>query len=183
MPRCESLAQRQRLLLAALKGRAAGAGGFAAPELALLRETLLWWRGFGIARSCRFTAALLKAQGRFEDVIEAFVRDTPGADDIETQRELFLAHAQRDPDPLCAALAATEAALLHRQGVHDEAEREILWPRDPEPVFATLLRGECPPAAACDQYTVIVGRTGGSLGWRRATCVDPGRVPQQSAPN
>jgi hypothetical protein len=166
------LAQRQRQLLAAVKGRAGSAGRFAAPELALLRETLLWWRALGIARSCRFTPALLKAQGRFEDVVAAFVRDTPGADDIETQRELFLAHAQRDPDPLCAALAATEAALLRRQGVHEEAAREIAWPRDPAPVFATLLRGECPPAAACDQYTVIVGRTGGSLGWRRTPCVE-----------
>jgi hypothetical protein len=166
MPADESLAARQRRLLAALKGRTHGDGRFAAPQFALLRETLLWWRQYGIAQSCRFTTALLTAQGRFEDAVAAFVRDTSGADDLETQRELFLAGAQRDPDALCAAVAATEAALLARCGVHDEAPIEIPWPQDPAPVFAALLRGEQPPAWPREPHTVLVGAAGG-LGWRR----------------
>jgi hypothetical protein len=162
----ESLAARQRRLLAALKGRTHGEGRFAASQFALLRETLLWWRKYGIGQSCRFTTALLTAQGRFEEAVAAFVRDTPGADDIETQRKLFLACAQRDTDALCAAVAATEAALLARCGVHDEGPLEISWPQDPAPVFAALLRGESPPAGPLEPYTVLVGATGG-LGWRR----------------
>jgi hypothetical protein len=173
MPADESLAARQRHLLAALKGRTHGDGRFAAPQFALLRETLLWWRKYGIAQSCRFTTALLTAQGRFEDAVAAFVRDTPGADDIETQRELFLDCAQRDPDALCAAVAATEAALLARCGVHDEAPLEICWPQDPAPVFAALLRGQNPPAGPHEPYIVLVGAAGG-LGWRRA---QPKREP------
>jgi hypothetical protein len=60
----ETLALRQRQLLAAVKGRGGDAARFAEPELALLRETLLWWRRLGITQSCRFTATLLSARGR-----------------------------------------------------------------------------------------------------------------------
>lgn len=85
----ETLAVRQRRLLAAVKGREGDAARFAKPELALLRETLLWWRMLGITQSCPFSATLLSSRKRLEAAVEAFVRDTPGADSIERQRDLF----------------------------------------------------------------------------------------------
>jgi hypothetical protein len=78
----KTLAVWQRQLLAAVKGRGGDAATFAKPELALLLETLLWWRRLGITQSCRFTATLLSARGRLEAAVEAFVRYTPGADSI-----------------------------------------------------------------------------------------------------
>jgi hypothetical protein len=157
MPMRETLALRQRRLLAAVKGRASDGERFAAQELALLRETLLWWRRLGIMQSCRFTPTLLAAQGRLEASVAAFVRDSPGADDIETQRELFLAHAARDEDALCRAVAATEATLLAALENPDQPARAIAWPRDPGPVFAALLQGELPPRAFSDPFVVTVG--------------------------
>jgi hypothetical protein len=167
MPVRETLALRQRLLLAAVKGRASGGGFFAAEELALLRETQLWWRRLGIMQACRFTPALLAALGRLEACVAAFVRGAPGADGIEAQRDLFLAYAARDGDALCAAVAATEAALLAARENPSETARAISWPRDPEPVFAALLRGEQPPQAFSDPFVVTVGPNG-RLEWHRA---------------
>jgi hypothetical protein len=166
----ETLALRQRQLLAAVKGRGGDAARFAEPELALLRETLLWWRRLGITQSCRFTATLLSARGRLEAVVEAFVRDTPGADSIETQRDLFLAYAAGDADPLCAALAATEAALIARLQNPDAPSRVIAWPCDPGPVLAALLRGEAPANSPKRRFTLTVGPSGGrELAWCRGT--------------
>ena len=125
MSTLETLVVRQRQLLAAVKGREGDAARFAKPELALLRETLLWWRRLGITQSCPFIATLLAARGRLEAAVEAFVRDTPGADSIETQRELFLAYAAGDDDPLCAAVAATEAALIERLQYPNSPPRAI----------------------------------------------------------
>jgi hypothetical protein len=167
MPTRETLAQRQRRLLAAVKGRASDGTWFATEELALLRETLLWWRRLGIMQACRFTPTLLAVQGRLEASVAAFVRDSPGADGIEAQRDLFLAHAAHDGDVLCAAVAATEAALLAARENSNEPARAILWCRDPEPVFAALLRGELPPQAFGDPFVVTVGPNG-HLEWHRA---------------
>jgi hypothetical protein len=161
----ESLAAHQRRLLAALKGRASADERFGA-SLKLLRDTALWWRRYSIAQTCRFTAALLTAQGRFDAVVVDFVRATPGADDLSTQRDLFLARLQKDPDPLCAALAATEEALVARCGVHDRPPLHISWPQNPELVFAALLRGSKPPDGPAIPHTVTVGHTGG-LAWRQ----------------
>lgn len=161
----ETLALHQRRLLAELKGRTAGDTRFAA-SLKLLRDTALWWRRYSIAQTCRFTAALLAMQGRFDAVVIDFVRETLGADDLEAQRELFLAHVAKDPDPLCAALAVTEEALIARCGVHDRPPLKIMWPQDPELVFAALLRGEKPPEGPACAYTVIVGHAAG-LAWRQ----------------
>ncbi len=166
----EDLAQRQRRLLAAVKGRGADAGGFGAGELALLRETLLWWRRLGVTQACRFTATLLGTRHRLDDVVEAFVRETRGADSIETQRDLFLAHVARDSDPLCAAMAMTELALLARMAISDLPPRVIAWPRDPGPVLAALLRGQPPPDEVEEPFVVLVGPASGTgLEWHRAT--------------
>jgi hypothetical protein len=166
----ETLAMRQRQLLAAVKGRGGDVARFAEPELALLRETLLWWRRLGITQSCRFTATLLSARGRLEAVVEAFVRDTPGADSIETQRDLFLAYAAGDTDPLCAAMAATEAALIARLQNPDAPSSAIAWPCDPGPVLAALLRSEGPADSPNRRFTLTVGPFGGGgLKWRRGT--------------
>jgi hypothetical protein len=167
MPIHETLALRQRRLLAAVKGRMCDGGWFAAEELALLRETLLWWRRLSIMQARRFTPTLLTAQGRLEASVAAFVRDSPGADGIEAQRDLFLAHAVRDGDVLCAAVAATEAALLAARENPNEPACAIAWSRDPEPVFAALLRGELPPQAFSDPFVVTVGPNG-HLEWQRA---------------
>jgi hypothetical protein len=170
MPARETLVQRQRALLAAVKGREEDTGRFDAPELALLRDTLLWWRRLTISQSCPFTATLLRVKQRFEGAIESYVRDTPGADSIEMQRDLFLAYAARDRDPLCAAVAATEAALLTRVGNPAGPARTILWPRDPDPVFAALLRGEAPPAAPRQAFVLTVNHVDGeTLEWHQAT--------------
>ncbi|HWX34490.1 MAG TPA: hypothetical protein VNZ53_44565 [Steroidobacteraceae bacterium] len=164
----ETLAVRQRRLLAAVKGREDDASRFAKPELALLRETLLWWRRLGITQSCRFTATLLSARGRFEAAVEAFVRDTPGADSIETQRDLFLAYAADDDDPLCAAVAVTEAALIERLQYPDAPPRAIAWPCDPGPVLAALLHGKGPVDSPNHAFTLTVGPpSGGGLEWCR----------------
>ena len=163
----ESLAQRQRRLLVAVKGRGGDTTGFGERELALLRETLLWWRRLGVTQACRLTATLLGAQGRLDATIESFVRDTHGADSVETQRDLFLTHvAHHAEDRLCAAVAATELALFARLAKPGTLPRAIAWPRDPGPVLAALLRGRDPPDGADQPFIVLVGAEGGGgLEW------------------
>jgi hypothetical protein len=168
MPVRETLAQYQRWLLAAVKGREEDTGTFNPAELSLLRETLLWWRQFTISQSCHFTATLLRSQQRFDAAIEDYVRDTPGADSIEMQRDLFLEYMACDCDPLCAIVAATEAALLAQAEDPAGATRTIYWPRDPGPVFAALLKGEPPPAAPRQAFVLTVDRSGGrTLEWHQ----------------
>lgn len=98
------------------------------------------------------------------------MRDTPGADSIETQRDLFLAYAADDADPLCAAVAATEVALIARLQNPDEPSRVIARPCDPGPVLAALLRGEAPANSPKRRFTLTVGPSGGrELAWCRGT--------------
>jgi len=142
------LAQRQRALLAVLKGRGAQAGPDSAyarqlqasPHAAMLREIICWWRQFLLSRDCRFTAALLKRRGDFAAKLEDFVRATPGSVLIEQQADNFLGYTAGDTDPLVAAMARTELALMRsrRQPGYRAA---VMWQHDPAPVFAFVLRG------------------------------------------
>ena len=142
------LAQRQRALLAVLKGRGAQAGAdsayarqlLASPHAAMLREIVCWWREFLLSRDCRFTAALLQRRGDFAAKLEDFVRATPGSALIEQQAGNFLHYAAGDADPLVAAMARTELALMRsrRQPGYRVA---VMWQHDPAPVFAFVLRG------------------------------------------
>ena len=79
--------------------------------------------------------------GRLTSAVEKFVCSSNGNNSLEIQGELFFRHIETDTDPLIAAVAATEAALLAFIGDRKAADREILWPQDPERVFAFLLQG------------------------------------------
>jgi hypothetical protein len=106
----------------------------------MLREIVCWWRQFLLSRDCRFTAALLKRRGDFPAKLEDFVRATPGSALIEQQADDFLDYAAGDTDPLVAAMARTELALMRsrRQPGYRAA---VMWQHDPAPVFAFVLRG------------------------------------------
>jgi hypothetical protein len=83
---------------------------------------------------------------------------------------LIPARPPGDADPLCAALAATEAALIARLQNPDAPSRTIAWPCDPGPVLAALLRGEGPANSPKRRFTLTVGPSGGrGLAWCRGT--------------
>jgi hypothetical protein len=141
--RLHELAERQRAMLAVLKGRTAGAPSVGpraeGPHLELLREIVFWWRDLGVTRYCSFTAKILRRRGDFGSVLAGFIRDCPGSALIEEQGDLFLDYVSRDPEPLVAALAATERALIRSRLDEARPETIIAWRHDPEAVFDFIL--------------------------------------------
>jgi hypothetical protein len=168
------LAQRQRALLAVLKGRTdhADAGCahaqmlLASPHAAMLREIVLWWREFLLGRDCRFTTALLKRRGDFAAKLADFVRTTPGSALIEQQSDCFLAYLAGDPDELVAAMAKTERVLI-RSRRQPGYRGSVMWRHDPAAVFAFVLHGiPFEDAAIAGAFRFVAGsEVAGGMQW------------------
>jgi hypothetical protein len=123
-----------------------------------LREMAAWCRGFALESACPWTARLLKRLGKFQTALEAFSREQNAAPFKERAGEQFLYRMSAHTEPLVAAMARLELALMRMmQGSSDEYLVE--WDRNPELVFHALRTGkELPPPEAGVRYRTYVSR-------------------------
>ena len=159
------LAEYQKAMLDLLKNRASAS--FSDPHLAevvhspglgLLREVAVWWRGFAVDSACPWTAGLLKKLGRFESSVEEFYRGQNVSPYVEKAGEEFLFRMSANLEPLVAAMARLELALMRmRQGSSDEYLIE--WDRNPDEVFKSLKSAQdLPPTEPDALYRTYVSR-------------------------
>jgi len=160
-----TLAEYQKTLLDLMKGRAAA--GFTDPHLAelaqspglgLLREIAVWWRGFAVETNCPWTAQLLKKLGDFDPKVERFYRGQNVSPYVEKAGEQFLQQMSSSPQPLVAAMARFELALMKvKQGSADK--HCVEWDRDPEQVFQFLKSArDLPPTEPGLIYRTYIAR-------------------------
>jgi hypothetical protein len=140
-----------------------------APGLEVTRDTIRGWRRFRLDRHCRLTTALLRSRNRYDAVL-ASLDQAAVSPYIEELAIAFFEAALRCGDPLVAAVAAFERALLRE----DDAESVIEWPCDPYPLLIVLLQGQSivDPPPAPHRTTVsraIAGRFRVEPGVERAT--------------
>jgi hypothetical protein len=144
------LSTEQRGIAALIAGREVEVpddeGGYFAslrnsPELARLREIVLWWRSFAVERYCPLTAAALKQVGTFDAAVEEFVRSRDSSAFIDEVGIAFLDHVARaDGDPMVVDVARFERALIKvRHG--DPAVYEFEWSLDPRTILPHLVDG------------------------------------------
>jgi uncharacterized protein (UPF0276 family) len=123
--------------------------------LQVTRDTIDGWRRFRLSRNCRLTAALLRTDGTFEEVVGATDCNSPY---IEELSSAFLRAASAQGDPLLASVASFERALLRE----DDAEETIAWPCDPYAILGALIQGaEIPEVAEQPHQTVVSKRIPG----------------------
>jgi hypothetical protein len=125
-------------------------------SLAVVRETVCFWRAHSLERTCILTATWLKGLGRFETEIERFVATeifSPYADEAKLQ---FLRFLVTDNDPLVSALAKFEIALEEIRS--DSCETMILeWPCDPKPILSAILHdSDIPEPVTSRRYRVTI---------------------------
>ncbi|MFI6154696.1 hypothetical protein ACIBCA_18635 [Kitasatospora sp. NPDC051170] len=110
-------------------------------RLPVLREISAWWRGLAIEETCVLTAALLKKRGTFADEAARFA-DRPDATPYhQRQAAVFLDAMGREGDPLLAAVATFEAALLAIGTGAATAPVTVHWQHAPYAVLESLLTG------------------------------------------
>ena len=110
------------------------------------------------ALRCPWTVRLLKRLGKFQSAVDGW-RQGPGVSPFaEKSGEQFLFKMSASHDPLVAAMARLELALLRMiEGSTDEYLVE--WDRDPEALFAALRSGkELPPPQPGVRYRTYVSR-------------------------
>jgi hypothetical protein len=158
------LAAQQQGLLALLKGRPVPAGEDpyldlvrGSPGLAMLQMITTWWRRFDLERLAPLTSRALTGQGRFEGALTQLGGDAATPTAFSALVMYFIERHIEDADPLIAAVASTERALiLLARG--DRSRREIAWDREPAPVLNALVGGHPPGPAAPGDFCVIVSR-------------------------
>jgi hypothetical protein len=122
----------------------------------LLREIVLWWRTFGVQRACPLTSRLLLRRGRLELAVDDFVAGNSISPYIEDLAQAFVDVHREDDDPLVAAVASFEAAVIRvKRG--DIRRHVIEWPDEPYGVLAALLANEPLPSASGTPAWTIVG--------------------------
>ena len=124
-------------------------------QVELLREIVLWWRTFGVQRGCPLTSRLLNRQARLEEVVSRFVRDNSISPYVEDLAASFVTAVQADEDPLVAAVASFEAALI-RAKRGDRGRYVVEWPLEPYAVLAALLSDGPLPASTGDHSWTVV---------------------------
>jgi hypothetical protein len=117
----------------------------------------IYWQIWAVRTAAPLTAELLKRRGRLkQEVVSALADGAPEGEDLGVR---LLERMQRDPDPVVASLAASEATLW-RIARGDEGEYEIEWCTNPEIVLHEL-RNRRSKVAAFKQsaaYRFRVGR-------------------------
>ena len=124
--------------------------------LAMVRTIRAEWLRFDLGRVAPLTSAVLAQAGRFEAELTRLGRDagTPAAADALGL--YFCARHVADADPLVAAVAGTERALiLIARG--DQSQHEVSWDRDPAAVLNALLAGQVPAGEPGD-FRVTVSK-------------------------
>lgn len=158
------LAAQQRGLLALLKGRPVASGEDRYLDLiresrglAMLQTITTWWRRFDLERLAPLTSGALTHQGRFEEALTRLGRDADTPVAISALVLHFLGQYAEDTDPLIAAVARTERALiLVARG--DSSHLEVSWDREPAPVLNALAAGGRPGPVASGGFRVTVSR-------------------------
>ncbi len=171
-----ALADEQRALLALLKNRAIADPAEPSPDagppgssalgpylelvrtsrgLGMLRTITSGWLRFDLRRAAPLTSTALVHAGRFEAEIGRVVRDSRTPSAVDALGLYFVETFVGDDDPLIAAVARTERALIH-VAHGDRSRHDVAWDRDPAPVLNALLAGESPGPAAAGNYRVLV---------------------------
>jgi hypothetical protein len=123
--------------------------------LAMVRTIRASWLRFDLQRYAPLTSGMLTHAGRLEAELAQLGRDpgTPSA--IDALGLHFVEQHLADTDPLIAAVAATERALiLLARG--DRTQHEVSWAQDPVPVLSALLASQSPPASTPGNFRVVV---------------------------
>lgn len=148
-----SLAEHQRALLDLMRGRALApcddpylARVAGSRELAFLREVSLFWCAVGIRSTCTWTAQWLDRHGSLDEAIAAFHSGEDVSPYVETAGRRFLARFLAHADPVAAAIAALELALLRVQAGETGVFR-VDWDRNPNAVIRALRTGDVLPEA------------------------------------
>jgi hypothetical protein len=137
----------------------------------LVREIVLWWRTFGVQRACPLTSRLLSRRGRLERAVDEFVAGNSISPYIEDLARAFVDVHRTDDDPLVAAVASFEGAVIRvKRG--DTRRHVVAWPEEPYGVLAALMgNGDMPDAPAAPYWTVI----GAEIpGWFEVVAEPPG---------
>jgi len=111
----------------------------ASPDLVEARRNIFLWRVFVLERTCVLTFRLLRRRGLLAEAIEAFISGTNISPFRETQAPAFLQTVAGHPDPLAAAVARFELALLRAQE-GDACAGTVDWNVDPRGVLHSLAR-------------------------------------------
>lgn len=148
-----TLAEHQRAMRDLIAGRAIAADPYVEAAsrsvgLTVTRDTIRGWRVFRLGQNCPLTTAILRARGRYDDVLDA-----AGASPfIEELSRAFLTKAIALGDELIASVAAFELALM------SDEETIVDWPCDPYEVLAALLCGTDTPVCAPMLHRTLVSR-------------------------
>ena len=157
-----NLASYQRAVRDKLKARPPSdeSGGTGLPDdsprLRLLQEIVLWWRLYAIEEFCVLTSRLLKRRGEFEPMVMRHIAEHHISPYIEEMSLLFLDTISRESDPLLAAVARFETAMI-RTKKGDQGTYSIQWPQEPYGIIADLLGlGSTTPELSSKEYRAIV---------------------------
>lgn len=164
-----ALAAQQRALIAILKDRpdpsgteASGGGPDPYLELvrrsrglAMLRTITAWWRRFDLQRYAPLTTGALAHTGRLEEELTRLASDAHTPSAVDALGIYFVDRLVTDDDPLVAAVASTERALIMiargSPSIH-----KVAWDRDPAAVLNALMEGRAPDKAAAGRFRVVV---------------------------
>lgn len=110
-------------------------------RLSALQEISEWWRILAIERTCILTSILLKKRGTFDEVAGRFASRPDATPYHQQQAAVFLADMGCHSDPLIAAVAHFEAALLAIKAGDMTDPVTIDWQHAPYAVLRSLLLG------------------------------------------
>lgn len=110
-------------------------------HLRVVRESICFWRAYGLERFSVLVSPYLRSQGHFDSVVKRFVASGAFSTSLEESGRCFLDWLSTDADPIVASLAKTELAL-HRTQSDRTTTIVVEWPCDPEPLLLALLARE-----------------------------------------
>ncbi|WP_158708339.1 hypothetical protein [Streptomyces sp. NRRL S-455] len=128
-------------------------------RLSALQEISGWWRIFAIEKTCILTSTLLKRRGTFDEVAGRFASRPDVTPYYQQQAAVFLADMGCHSDPLIAAVASFEAALLAIKAGDMTGPVTIEWQHAPYAVLKSLLLGApLDEAKIRGAYRMVVSR-------------------------
>jgi hypothetical protein len=115
-------------------------------QLAVVQDIADSWRRFALQRICPLSWRLMEQRDRLAHHFGRLARHRGLSPFLEILARQFLDQVSTDDDPLDAAVATFERALIDAPAVPSPGavRRDIIieWPYDPEEVLGRLARGE-----------------------------------------
>jgi hypothetical protein len=110
-------------------------------NLLLIQKIAFWWRKVQVEPYCRLTSTLLKATGKFDDVLSAFLSEKDFSSFRDEVGRQFLSDViSKEEDSLIRSVAEFElAVILLKSG--EEIEASIPWNYEPYELIGQLLNG------------------------------------------